>query len=281
MKILCVVDILLYRTFLSKFFLSMGLEYRFVEPEHALIGETMSEFSPDAVLLQDSYHNRSQGAVIGQGRGLAARLGISPILLVLRTCPDENAPVHDGDKLIVVNRQNLREVMEGLLERHVPASGGARPAGSGGNRSGNILFVDSGRTLFHVVRSSLAANGYRVRQARDAVEALDLCADQNFELILSSVQLPGMDGLELCRRIKESNVGRYLPVIILSSSDDPLDVDTAFNSGADDYLLKSFTPGCLPTRSPTTWTPCTASGRTRSWWSTTARSSGRCCVTAS
>ncbi|MFZ5813379.1 MAG: response regulator [Thermodesulfobacteriota bacterium] len=245
MKILSVIDILLYRTFLSKFFLSMGLEYQFVEPEHALIGERMSEFSPDAVLLQDSYHDPSPGTVIGCVRGLAARQGISPILLVLRTSPDEHVPVHDGDELIVVNRQNLREIVEGLRERHVLASGAAQPAGSGGGRSGNILFVDSGRTLFHVVQSCLAANGYRVRQARNAVEALDLCADQDFELILTSVQLPGMDGLELCRRIKESNAGRYLPVIILSSSDDPLDVDTAFNSGADDYLLKSFTPRML------------------------------------
>ncbi len=245
MKILSVIDILLYRTFLSKLFLSMGLDYQFVEPKHALMGEKMSEFVPDAVLLQDSYHDRSQEMVIGHVRGLAARQGIAPVLLVLRTSPDERAPALDGEELVMVNRQNLREIVEGLRERHVLASGGAQPAGSEEKRSGNILFVDSGRTLFHVVKSSLAANGYRVRQARDAVEALALCAAQNFELVLTSVQLPGMDGLELCRRIKETHAGRYLPVIILSSSDDPLDVDTAFNSGADDYLFKSFTPRML------------------------------------
>jgi len=245
MKILNIIDILLYRTFLSKFFLPMGLEYQFVGPDRALIAEKMSAFSPGVVLLQDSYHDRSRATVAGYVRNLAARQGLSPTVLVLRTSPDENAGASPGGESVYVNRENLGEVIERLQEERAQADKAPQAAASGNGRAGQILFVDPGRTLFHVVRASLAPNGYQLRHALDAGEALDLCAAKDFELILTSVQLPGMDGLELCRRIKESNAGKYLPVIILSSSDDPLDVDTAFNSGADDYLLKSFTPRML------------------------------------
>ncbi len=245
MKILSVIDILLYRTFLSKFFLPLGLEYQFVEPDRNRIAEAMSTFSPDVVLLQDSYHDRSRATVAGYVRGLAARLGLTPVVLVLRTSPDETAGLSPGGESVYVSRENLGEVIERLKEEHARTAKTGGDAACGNRRAGHILFVDPGRTLFHVVRASLASGGYQLRHALDAREALELCAGQEFELILTSVQLPGMDGLELCRRLKESNAGQYLPVIILSSSDDPLDVDTAFNSGADDYLLKSFTPRML------------------------------------
>ncbi len=242
MKILNVIDILLYRTFLSKFYLPLGHDYQFVEPDRGPIVEAMTVFEPDVVLLQDDYHQHSQAEAAAYVRAQAARQGLSPAILVLRTSPRESGGSSPGDEMISVRRENLGDVLESLAEAARTDSGG--DSGTK-NCPGEILFVDPGKTLFHVVRAALTPGGYELRHALDAAEALDLCADRTFELVLTSVQLPGMTGLELCRRLKESNVDGYMPVIILSSSDDPLDVDTAFNSGADDYLLKSFTPRML------------------------------------
>ncbi len=242
MKILNVIDILLYRTFLSKFYLPLGHDYQFVEPDRGRIVEAMTAFEPDVVLLQDDYHQHSQAEAAAYVRAQAARQGLSPAILVLRTSPRESGGNSSGGEMISVRRENLGDVLESLAEAARTDSGG-----DGGTKKsqGEILFVDPGKTLFHVVRAALTPGGYELRHALDAAEALDLCADRTFELVLTSVQLPGMTGLELCRRLKESNIDGYMPVIILSSSDDPLDVDTAFNSGADDYLLKSFTPRML------------------------------------
>lgn len=242
MKILNVIDILLYRTFLSKFYLPLGLEYQFVEPSREHIAEKMAAFGPDVMLLQDSYHQHSQAEVASYVRAQAARQGISPAVLVLRTSPQETGDRSTSGESVYVRRENLGDVIESLAEAARQRAG--NEAGGPG-RPGRILFVDPGKTLFHVVRAALAPGGYDLRHALDAAEALALCAEGDFELVLTSVQLPGMDGLELCRRLKESSAGGYMPVIILSSSDDPLDVDTAFNSGADDYLVKSFTPRML------------------------------------
>ncbi|MEF3698441.1 response regulator [Desulfolutivibrio sp.] len=242
MKILNVIDILLYRTFLSKFYLPRGLDYQFVEPDRGHIVEAMTSFEPDVVLLQDDYHQHSQAEVAAYVRAQAARQGLSPAVLVLRTSPQEPTERSSSGDSVFVRRENLGDVIESLAE-----SVRTRPAADDvtKHRRGQILFVDPGKTLFHVVRAALAPGGYELRHALDAAEALSLCAEAAFELVLTSVQLPGMDGLELCRRLKESSAGGYRPVIVLSSSDDPLDVDTAFNSGADDYLLKSFTPRML------------------------------------
>lgn len=242
MKILNVIDILLYRTFLSKFYLPRGFDYRFVEPDREGVIEAMTAFAPDVVVFQDEYHQRPQAEVAAYVRDQAARQGISPAVLVLRTSPWESGESSPGGEAIHVRRENLGDVLESLDEAGRSRSG---DDGREKNRQGQILFVDPGKTLFHVVRAALSPGGYELRHALDAAEALELCAAGAFELVLTSVQLPGMDGLELCRRLKESSGGGYMPVIILSSSDDPLDVDTAFNSGADDYLLKSFTPRML------------------------------------
>lgn len=242
MKILSVIDILLYRTFLSKFFLPLGLEYQFVEPGVERVSEKMAAFEPDVVLIQDSYHQYDRSEVSDWVRRQAERQGISPTILVLRTQPGEAGTSGPDEGFLSVRRENLGEVIENLAlsarqvrEAEIDAS----------DRPGQILFVDPGKTLVHVVRAALVSGGYALHHALDAAQALDMAAGHSFELVLTSVQLPGMDGLELCRRLKEASSGGYMPVIVLSSSDDPLDVDTAFTSGADDYLLKSFTPDML------------------------------------
>jgi putative two-component system response regulator len=242
MRVLNVIDIVFYRAFLAKIYFTVGVDYDFVTPEDDDIGQSLSASPPDVVLIQDSYMSLSSAVLATRVREIADRLGRSiPILCLLPidatdppTCPPD---LPQGPDLHPVNRLTLASVLRALRE--------AALAPATRQRQREILFVDAGRTLLHVVRAALSPEGFRVVAARDADMALVMCRDHAFELVLTSVQLPGRSGLELCRRLKEENTGRYLPVVILSSSDDPLAMETAFNCGADDYLVKSFTPGML------------------------------------
>uniref|UniRef100_I2Q1N7 Response regulator containing a CheY-like receiver domain and an HD-GYP domain n=1 Tax=Desulfovibrio sp. U5L TaxID=596152 RepID=I2Q1N7_9BACT len=242
MLVVNVIDIAFYRAFLSKIYLTLGVEYAFALPGEGGFVFPLAEPAPDAVLIQDSYMSLGQAELVERIRESGAASGRRiPILCLqpLEEAAAEGRPefLADQPDVIPVHRLNLasvlQELKDGLLHPAAPTTGRA------------ILFVDAGKTLLHVVRAALSPAGFQVVAAHSAEEALALCHGQSFELVLTSVLLPRLSGLELCRRLKEENPGRYLPVVILSSSDSALDVETAFNCGADDYLLKSFTPDML------------------------------------
>jgi response regulator RpfG family c-di-GMP phosphodiesterase len=237
-----IIDIAFYRGFLSKIYLTAGVDYRFLVPVEGEVSLAFGDVVPDAVLIQDSYMSLDSVDLARRIREAGAVLGRNiPILCLVpfdeTVGAGEGATMPRGSDIHPVNRLNLATVVQELRDRPKRASPAARMR--------EILFVDAGKTLLHVVRAALSPGGFRVVAAHDAERALALCRERTFELVLTSVLLPGMSGLEFCRRLKEENPGRYLPVVILSSSDNPLDMETAFNFGADDYLLKSFTPEML------------------------------------
>ncbi|KHK04201.1 response regulator [Desulfovibrio sp. TomC] len=245
MRVLSIIDIVFYRAFLSKIYLTTEVEYAFLSPEEATTALAAADPPPDVVLIQDSYAGIECGQILEHVRAAGAVWGRELPVLCLRpfdeTQEERDLACHPlGDDVHPVNRLNLAQVIgecKQTLTQRLPATGARE-----------ILFVDGGRTLLHVVRAALAGSGFRVVSAHHAEAALALCRKRSFELVLTSVLLPGMSGLELCRRLKEDNHERYLPVIILSSSDNPIDMDTAFSCGADDYLLKSFTAEMLASK---------------------------------
>ncbi|EFL50496.1 response regulator receiver modulated metal dependent phosphohydrolase [Solidesulfovibrio fructosivorans JJ]] len=240
MRVINIIDIVFYRAFLSKLYLTAGIDYVFAFPEDGEVSQALGDPTPDAVLIQDSYINCDSVALIERIRETANAAGKIIPILCLRPFDagsedDVAVPLPPGQDIYPVNRINLTDVLREIQEK---------PRQSVSSRR-SILFVDAGKTLLHVVRAALTPAGFRVVAAHNAEQALAFCRKHDFELVLTSVLLPGLSGLDLCRRIKEDNPGRYLPVIILSSSDSSLDMDTAFNCGADDYLLKAFTPEML------------------------------------
>ncbi|HML60293.1 MAG TPA: response regulator [Solidesulfovibrio sp.] len=244
MFVVNIIDIVFYRAFLSKVYLTAGVEYAFAFPEEGQVDVPLGESVPDAVLLQDSYMSLESEQLVARIRDAGREAGRTIPILYLLPFEEGDAPgmaaVPEGRDIHPVNRRNLAAVLQEIKE--LAQSRDKRPAAR------EILFVDAGRTLLHVVRAALSPSGFRVVAARNAEQALSLCGRRDFELVLTSVFLPGLSGLDLCRRLKEENPGRYLPVVILSSSDDPLDMETAFSCGADDYLLKSFTPEMLASK---------------------------------
>ena len=101
-----------------------------------------------------------------------------------------------------------------------------------------ILIVDDEPPIRRFLRTALAAQGYRIEEAGSGEEALDFLQRNPLDLIVLDLGLPGMDGLEVVRRVRAG--GAATPIIILSSRDDEAGKVAALDLGADDYVSKPF-----------------------------------------
>ncbi len=104
--------------------------------------------------------------------------------------------------------------------------------------SASILVVDDDRRLAASIRRVLAYEGYRVSLAVDGPSALKMARDSIPDLVVLDVMLPGIDGIEVCRRLREGS--ETLPILMLTARDSIGDRVTGLDSGADDYLPKPF-----------------------------------------
>lgn len=102
----------------------------------------------------------------------------------------------------------------------------------------SILVVDDDRPLAASIRRALAYEGHRVTLAEDGPSALKAARDSAPDLVILDVMMPGMDGVEVCRRLRAGSDG--LPILMLTARDSIGDRVTGLDSGADDYLVKPF-----------------------------------------
>jgi two-component system KDP operon response regulator KdpE len=100
-----------------------------------------------------------------------------------------------------------------------------------------ILVVDDEREILRALQRSLTAHGYRVLTAVNGEEALATIAQQNPDLMLLDLLLPGMSGLEVCRQVRATS---SLPIIVISVKNTERDKVEALDLGADDYVAKPF-----------------------------------------
>ncbi len=102
-----------------------------------------------------------------------------------------------------------------------------------------ILVVDDEPQITRVLRTTLSSHGYTIRTAGDGDEALEVLRDWTPDLIITDLAMPNMDGLELCRRVREKLT---VPIIILSVRGEERNKIEALDAGADDYVTKPFGP---------------------------------------
>ncbi|KAB1439865.1 response regulator transcription factor [Candidatus Galacturonibacter soehngenii] len=103
----------------------------------------------------------------------------------------------------------------------------------------NILVVDDEKEIADLVEIYLVSDGYKVFKAYSAEEGFKVLEQNKIELVLLDIMMPGMDGLEMCRRIREYN---NIPIIMLSAKSTDLDKILGLSTGADDYVVKPFNP---------------------------------------
>jgi DNA-binding response OmpR family regulator len=101
-----------------------------------------------------------------------------------------------------------------------------------------VLVVDDDAKILKAVGEALRQEGYGVFTAPDGESALDLCRKHGPDLVVLDVGLPGLDGFEVCGRLRAG--GAQLPILILSARGDETDRVVGFRMGADDYLTKPF-----------------------------------------
>ncbi len=109
-----------------------------------------------------------------------------------------------------------------------------------------ILVVDDDRAVREALRRALTLGGYEVQIAEDGEQALELVVQAVPEAVVLDVGLPGIDGLEVCRRVRR--LGNRVPILILTARDAVADRIDGLDVGADDYMVKPFDVGELKAR---------------------------------
>ena len=111
--------------------------------------------------------------------------------------------------------------------------------------SKRILFVEDQEDGRRIVRDLLASSDYALLEAKTGEEGLALAEQERPDLILMDIQLPGLDGYEVSRRIKANPMLSHIPIIAVTSYALSGDEQKAYAAGCNDYVAKPFSPRAL------------------------------------
>jgi two-component system phosphate regulon response regulator PhoB len=111
-----------------------------------------------------------------------------------------------------------------------------------------ILIVEDEKDIAELVAYNLKREGFRTLTASSGEKCLALAASSPPDLILLDLMLPGLDGREVCRRLKAAQATRSIPIVMLTARDEDADVVAGLELGAEDYVTKPFSPKVLVAR---------------------------------
>ena len=103
-----------------------------------------------------------------------------------------------------------------------------------------ILLVDDEKDIVDLIQEVLQKDGFQdIRRAGTGMDALQICREFQPEVVVLDIMLPDMDGIEVCRKIREFS---HCSILFLSSRNDDIDKILGLSSGGDDYITKPFSP---------------------------------------
>jgi len=105
-----------------------------------------------------------------------------------------------------------------------------------------ILLADDDASLRRLIRATFGESDFHLLEASDGTRALELARQEKPSLILLDVNMPGLDGFEVCRRVKADPATSDIKVVMLTARGADVDRQEARNAGADDYFVKPFSP---------------------------------------
>ena len=109
--------------------------------------------------------------------------------------------------------------------------------------SKHILIVDDSKTIRNLVSFILKKEGYRVTMAEDGLDGLEkLYAANDIDLVISDINMPNMDGFTFIRTVREQEVYRNLPIVVLSTEGQEKDIKQGISLGANLYMVKPAQP---------------------------------------
>ena len=106
--------------------------------------------------------------------------------------------------------------------------------------SPNILIIEDDGAIAELVRYNLQAEGYRVAVASTGEEAEVMVDEDRFDLVVLDWMLPGLSGIELCRRLRRRDATAAVPILMLTARGEEADRIRGLSTGADDYVVKPF-----------------------------------------
>jgi len=113
---------------------------------------------------------------------------------------------------------------------------------------GKVLVVEDEEDIAELIRYNLVREGYQTAVAATGEEGLRAALREPPDVVVLDLMLPGLDGLEVCRRLKSDPRTRFTPVIMVTAKGEEADVVSGLELGADDYLTKPFSPKVLVAR---------------------------------
>ncbi len=111
-----------------------------------------------------------------------------------------------------------------------------------------ILVIEDDPIALRFARYTLQQEGYQVITAPNGLEGLSKAQTQNPDLIILDIMLPGVDGFELCHRLRATTGTARIPILMLTAKAQESDRQTGFQVGADDYLIKPVQPSEIVSR---------------------------------
>jgi len=111
-----------------------------------------------------------------------------------------------------------------------------------------VLVIDDEEDILELVKYNLAKEGYRVTGVLSGEKALTKAKEEMPDVVLLDLMLPGLDGLEVCRRLKNNPATAQIPIVMLTAKGEDADIVTGLELGADDYVTKPFSPRVLLAR---------------------------------
>lgn len=112
----------------------------------------------------------------------------------------------------------------------------------------HLLVIEDEEDIIELIEYNMKKEGFRVTSVTSGEEGVKLAREQQPNLLLLDLMLPGMDGLEVCRRLKTDRSTQHLPVVMLTAKSEDADIVTGLELGADDYITKPFSPRVLVAR---------------------------------
>lgn len=101
-----------------------------------------------------------------------------------------------------------------------------------------ILLIEDEPNVVSVIKRGLAEHGHEVSAASNGLTGLQMALNHSFDLVILDVMLPGLDGIQICRRIREKD--KNIPILMLTALNSTDNIVTGLDTGADDYLVKPF-----------------------------------------
>lgn len=194
----------------------------------------------DLVVVLFSNHSQQYGLIVDGFRG-EQDLVVRPLDGRLGKVPDISAAaiLEDGSPVLIVDLDDLRRSIERLLQGGRLRRAEQAAATIAETRRQRVLVVDDSITVREVQRQLLSNQGYEVEVAVDGMDGWNAVREGAFDLVISDVDMPRMNGLELVRRIQGDPRLQSTPVVIVSYKDREEDRLRGLEAGADYYLTKS------------------------------------------